>query len=84
MDNSPAIQHMLDIESISQLKARYCRFIDTKQWERLRGLFAADARFEGFGPALFGADVDALSSGAALPDARMPSQAVNAICRRES
>jgi 3-phenylpropionate/cinnamic acid dioxygenase small subunit len=28
-----------DIESIKQLKARYCRYLDTKDWDRWRELF---------------------------------------------
>jgi hypothetical protein len=32
-----------DIEAIKQLKARYFRFLDTKQWESWRGLFTDDA-----------------------------------------
>lgn len=35
-----------DIEAIRQLKARYFRFVDTKQWAELRNLFTGDARFE--------------------------------------
>ena len=35
------------IEEIKQLKARYFRFLDTKQWTKLRGLFTDDAVFEG-------------------------------------
>jgi hypothetical protein len=38
---------LCDIEEIKQLKARYFRFVDTKQWERLRLLFTDDARFDG-------------------------------------
>jgi hypothetical protein len=45
-DVDPA-RRALDIEEIKQLKARYFRFIDTKQWRRLRGLFTDDAAFEG-------------------------------------
>ena len=33
---------LLEIEAIKQLKARYCRFLDTKQWDDWRGLFADD------------------------------------------
>lgn len=33
----------VDIEHIKQLKARYCRYIDTKDWEGLRSVFADDA-----------------------------------------
>lgn len=35
---------MAEIEAIKQLKARYCRFLDTKQWTQWRGLFADDFR----------------------------------------
>jgi 3-phenylpropionate/cinnamic acid dioxygenase small subunit len=33
---------LADIEQIRQLKARYFRFLDTKQWEAWRGLFTDD------------------------------------------
>jgi len=35
---------LLEIEAIKQLKARYFRFVDTKQWESLAELFTPDAR----------------------------------------
>lgn len=57
-----AIQ-LASINDIHRLKARYCRFIDTKQWESLRALFATDATFEGFGSAPAGAGVDAFVKG---------------------
>jgi hypothetical protein len=48
---------LCQIEEIKQLKARYFRFIDTKQWSNLRELFTADASYEGFGEGkLTGAD----------------------------
>jgi hypothetical protein len=31
-----------DIEAIKQLKARYCRYLDTKNWEQWRTVFADD------------------------------------------
>jgi ketosteroid isomerase-like protein len=31
-----------DIEAIKQLKARYCRTMDTKDWDTMRSLFADD------------------------------------------
>ena len=31
-----------EIEAIKQLKARYCRYLDTKQWGDWRGLFTED------------------------------------------
>jgi len=40
---------LVDIEQIRQLKARYCRLLDTKRWQDLRALFAPDCRFEGMG-----------------------------------
>ena len=33
---------LLEIEAIKQLKARYCRLLDTKDWQRWRALFADD------------------------------------------
>jgi SnoaL-like domain len=38
--NDPAA--LLEIESIKQLKARYCRYLDTKNWEAWRGIFTDD------------------------------------------
>jgi hypothetical protein len=36
-----------ELESIRQLKARYFRFLDTKQWDKLRTVFADDCTFDG-------------------------------------
>ena len=33
---------LMDIESIKQLKARYRRYLDTKDWDRWRDLFTDD------------------------------------------
>lgn len=57
------IEKMVALEEIRALKSRYCRFIDTKQWDRLRTLFSADARFEGFGSAPDGSDADTFVKG---------------------
>ncbi len=35
---------LLEIEAIKQVKARYCRYLDTKEWESWRSLFADDFR----------------------------------------
>ena len=43
------LEDLLAIEAIRQLKAAYCRLVDTKQWDRLQALFTADATVEGFG-----------------------------------
>lgn len=51
------------LHEISAVKARYCRYIDTKQWRFLRDLFSADARFEGFGSAPDGCDADTFVKG---------------------
>ena len=39
MDDTAAL---LEIESIKQLKARYCRYLDTKDWEAWRQIFTDD------------------------------------------
>ncbi|OPX06564.1 nuclear transport factor 2 family protein [Mycobacterium sp. AT1] len=33
---------LLEIEAIKRLKARYCRYLDTKDWDRWRTVFADD------------------------------------------
>ncbi|MET8406151.1 nuclear transport factor 2 family protein [Streptomyces sp900116325] len=37
-------QRLSDVEEIKKLKARYCRFVDTRNWYGLRSLFTDDAR----------------------------------------
>ncbi len=39
MDDATAL---FEIEAIKQLKARYCRYLDTKDWQAWRTLFADD------------------------------------------
>lgn len=39
-----SIQHLLDIEAIKQLKARYFRCMDTKDWAGFKAVFASTAR----------------------------------------
>lgn len=39
MDDAAAL---LEIETIKRLKARYCRYLDTKDWQSWRSLFADD------------------------------------------
>lgn len=39
-----SIQHLRDIEAIKQLKARYFRTMDTKDWSGFKAVFASDAR----------------------------------------
>lgn len=57
------IQRLLDREQIKELKARYCRYLDTKRWDLLPTLFAPEARFEGFGSAPTGADASVFVAG---------------------
>jgi bile-acid 7alpha-dehydratase len=42
-DLARRIQRLEDIEAIKQLKHRYWRHLDLKQWDELAGLFVADA-----------------------------------------
>lgn len=36
------VQNVKDIEAIKQLKARYCRLLDTKQWDAWKDVFTED------------------------------------------
>ncbi|MCW1382092.1 nuclear transport factor 2 family protein [Novosphingobium sp. KCTC 2891] len=40
------LSRLIAIEEIKQLKARYFRLMDSKQWEPLRSVFADDAVFD--------------------------------------
>ena len=57
-------QTLVDREKIKTLKAEYCRFLDTKQWQRLGGLFLTEATFEGFGSAPTGSTAAQFVAGA--------------------
>lgn len=59
------LQDIAVVEGVRQLKARYCRFVDTKQWERLKRLFTPEARLSGFGAVPDGATPDAFVDGVA-------------------
>jgi hypothetical protein len=59
------LDHLLAIEAIRQVKAAYCRFVDTKQWDRLAGLFTADATVAGFGTVPDGTSAAAFVRGIA-------------------
>ena len=41
-----AVRRLTDIEEIRQLKARYWRCLDTKDWSGFRAVFADDVHFE--------------------------------------
>ena len=36
------IEDLYEVEAIKQLKARYCRYLDTKDWDTWRTIFADD------------------------------------------
>jgi len=57
------LERLLSLEEIKRLRSRYCRYIDTKQWQDLPLLFSPEARFEGFGSAPMGADVTTFVKG---------------------
>ncbi|MET9671021.1 nuclear transport factor 2 family protein [Streptomyces sp. NPDC006475] len=39
------LQKLSDVEEIKRTKARYCRFVDLREWAQLRKLFTDDCRF---------------------------------------
>lgn len=39
------LQSLAHVEEIKKTKARYCRFVDTREWSQLRELFTDDCRF---------------------------------------
>ena len=54
----PLPRRVADFMEIMQLKSRYCRCVDLKQWDVLQTLFTTDARVEGFAAAPNGADAE--------------------------
>jgi uncharacterized protein (TIGR02246 family) len=65
------VQELLDREQIKDLKARYFRLLDAKDWDAFRELFTDDARFTVLdGPPTEGADAFVASARAALRDVR--------------
>jgi uncharacterized protein (TIGR02246 family) len=45
-DDNTLVQRLLDIEDIKQLKARYFRSLDTKDWDAFGAVFARDGVLE--------------------------------------
>jgi hypothetical protein len=41
------LEILLHLEELKRLKARYCRYVDTKQWDAWRSTFTEDVEFEG-------------------------------------
>lgn len=56
-DMNAVIDELKSREEIKELKAKYCRFVDTKQWERFADLFDEKASFEGYRSAPSDADL---------------------------
>ena len=51
-------KHLADIEAIHQLKARYFRYMDTKQWQLWGSVFTADCHLQvEHEPGVIGTDV---------------------------
>jgi uncharacterized protein (TIGR02246 family) len=46
MTDDQRLQQLFDLEAIKQLKARYFRLMDTKQWDEWAQVFTEDAVFE--------------------------------------
>ena len=46
MEQIDPLARLVAVEDIKQLKARYFRFMDRKQWEDMRDVFSRDAHFE--------------------------------------
>lgn len=59
---------MDDVEAIKRLKARYCRLMDTKDWEGYRQLFADDVTvdLESAGEAVPGQDQESTKAAGAV------------------
>jgi uncharacterized protein (TIGR02246 family) len=55
-DTAAALQRLLDLEEIKQLKARYFRCMDTKDWDAFAGLFTVDAVMDADGYVEHGRD----------------------------
>jgi hypothetical protein len=56
MSGPSTLADLLDIEAIKQLKARYVRCLDTRDWDGLRAAFTPDATFSS--PVTKGARID--------------------------
>ena len=68
-----------DVEAIKQLKARYFRYLDTKQWDLLRHQFTDDCGFDGTSRAYPGPDEFVAGTSERLQEALT---SIRAICRR--
>ncbi len=60
-----SLDDLLAMKAIRQVKAAYCRFVDTKQWARLKTLFTPDATVAGFGSVPDGTGIASFVDGIA-------------------
>lgn len=44
MEKMDALQTLMAMEDIKRAKARYCRYVDQKDWKSLEGLFAPETK----------------------------------------
>lgn len=58
IDNSmdDALAVLVHLEELRRLKARYCRYVDTKQWDAWRGVFTENVEFAGLSAAFASLD----------------------------
>jgi hypothetical protein len=59
-----------NIEEIKQLKASYFRYLDLKQWDKWRGIFTDDAKFDGTAKRFSGPDEFIASTSKNLQSAK--------------
>lgn len=80
---SPAEAGWLALEAIRQVKARYFRMVDTKDWEGLANVFTADATFDrGYGSAVRNPVTGEWLGAEAASDIVAGREAVIAMIRR--
>jgi hypothetical protein len=64
----PTADELLDVHAIQQLKARYVRSVDTKDWVGFRTVFTDDFHWESEGFGLDGGDTFVAWVARSLPD----------------
>jgi hypothetical protein len=69
MGDAEPLQRLLDLEELKTLKARYFRYLDTKQWERWRQLFTDDVELAGLSAPFADADAFVAAMRVNLQDA---------------
>jgi SnoaL-like domain len=69
--NDRDLQRLLDTQALNELKARYCIYLDTNQWDAFRDLFAEDLVLEGTSKTGITRDqfVDGVAAGLSIPTA---------------